>query len=367
MCIRDSNSLRAELHRRETVFRELGVSDYHDAAVRSAEPLARLVIVIDEFAALATDYPDLMASIIDLAARGRSLGMHLVLATQRPSGVVDQKIRANTNLRIALRVQDAFDSQDVIGIGDAADIDRKAPGRAIFRVGGDEAVTVQTAYSGAPDTRTARCTVRAHQLFGLDGGPTSGYHSTSLGRTDRATAKVATELDVLLDAIHEVSASRQSRARALWSDPLPAALDWIDLGARSLGIDGQLDSGDMVGGVPLGLVDLPERQTQLPWKWNLDSGALAIFGASAECCGKALLSLSVHRLHPPTAPKPRTCTSSTAMPVAQRHWRTLCTPVHTSPWQNGTGSSAPWHCSRTRWRNDEPSQRRHRRRRGSSC
>ena len=137
MVVRAINSLRAELHRREHLFRELGVSSYDEAAMLAKEPIARLLIVVDEFAALATDYSDLMASIIDLAARGRSLGMHLILATQRPNGVVDQKIRANTNLRVALRVQDAFDSQDVIGVPDAASIDRKAPGRAIFSVGGD--------------------------------------------------------------------------------------------------------------------------------------------------------------------------------------------------------------------------------------
>ena len=76
--------------------------------------MPRLVIVIDEFASLVRELPDFVTGLVDIAQRGRSLGIHLILATQRPSGVVSPEIRANTNLRIALRVTDAAESTDVI-------------------------------------------------------------------------------------------------------------------------------------------------------------------------------------------------------------------------------------------------------------
>ena len=68
--------------------------------------MPRLVLVIDEFASLVAELPDFVTGLVDIAQRGRSLGVHLVLATQRPRGVVSPEIRANTNLRIALRVTD---------------------------------------------------------------------------------------------------------------------------------------------------------------------------------------------------------------------------------------------------------------------
>ena len=92
------------------------------------------MIVIDEFATLAKEVPEFVDGVVDVAQRGRSLGVHLVLATQRPGGVVSENIRANTNLRIALRVNEPAESTDVIGVPDAARISarhaRAAPSRA---------------------------------------------------------------------------------------------------------------------------------------------------------------------------------------------------------------------------------------------
>ena len=98
-------------------------------------PLPRLLIVIDEFASLARELPDFVTGLVNIAQRGRSLGIHLILATQRPSGVVSPEIRANTNLRIALRVTDASESTDVIDAPDAGAISKSTPGRAYVRLG----------------------------------------------------------------------------------------------------------------------------------------------------------------------------------------------------------------------------------------
>ena len=273
-------SLRAELERREHVYRQLAVSEFEQAAAASPTGLPRLVLVIDEFAVLAADYPHLLDGIVDLAARGRSLGMHVVLATQRPSGVVDQKIRANTNLRIALRVQDAFDSQDVVGTAEAAQIDRRTPGSAIVVVGGDTPVRIQTAYTGHADRRSQRCIVRPHQLFAsADGGEQPDHHQMSAH--DRAPRS---ELDVVVEAIVHAWSDR-SPIRALWADPLPEVLPWVDLPARLASSQSrEIDGADLA----IGLCDLPERQTQRPWCWHPDSGPLIVYGGSADCTAQTL-------------------------------------------------------------------------------
>ena len=108
-------SLEAELHRRERLLRQSGATDLAGHRALGGPPLPRLAVVIDEFAALAVDLPDFIPALVGVAQRGRSLGVHLVLATQRPAGVVDDHIRANTNLRLALRLHDRADAVDVVG------------------------------------------------------------------------------------------------------------------------------------------------------------------------------------------------------------------------------------------------------------
>lgn len=137
-------SLEAEVRRREVLLRVAGVTDLADLDPGGSSP-ARLVIIVDEFAALAAGAPDALTSLVDIARRGRSLGMHLILATQRPAGVVDEAVKANTNIRIALRLHDRADSLDVIGDERAASLDRRSPGRAMLRVGSDDPVEFQSA------------------------------------------------------------------------------------------------------------------------------------------------------------------------------------------------------------------------------
>lgn len=121
MSARALASLRAELRRREHL------------AAGTAERPPKLMVVIDEFATLAAELPEFLAGLLDVAQRGRSLGLHLVLATQRPAGVVSPAIRANISARICLRVTDSAESIDVIGTAQAAQISRSTPGRAAMR------------------------------------------------------------------------------------------------------------------------------------------------------------------------------------------------------------------------------------------
>ncbi|WP_256934954.1 FtsK/SpoIIIE domain-containing protein, partial [Microbacterium sp. BF1] len=111
---RGVSSLTAELRRREAVLAAAGVRDVRDVS------MPRLVIVVDEFAALLSEHPDLGAVFTDIAARGRALGMHLIIGTQRASGVIRDALAANCPLRISLRVGDVADSRLMIGTDAAA-------------------------------------------------------------------------------------------------------------------------------------------------------------------------------------------------------------------------------------------------------
>lgn len=133
-------SLDAELKRREKVLRDMNAKDVDAAWAKDADTaarrgLARLMIVIDEFAELRTELPEFIDGLVRIARVGRSLGVNLVLATQRPSGVVTPEMQSNINLRVALRVTDRTDSSDILGSGEAAMISPSNPGRGYVRTG----------------------------------------------------------------------------------------------------------------------------------------------------------------------------------------------------------------------------------------
>lgn len=151
-------ALEAELRRREAELAGLGARDLitagreardHGRAGRVVP--ARLVVIVDELAALLAGRREAASLLTDIAQRGRSLGVHLVLATQRPAGIVPEALAANIDIRLALRVRDTADSNDVIGDPAAARIGRSLPGRAVLRLAGDTPIPVQTALSGTAD------------------------------------------------------------------------------------------------------------------------------------------------------------------------------------------------------------------------
>ncbi|ONH23956.1 cell division protein FtsK [Pseudofrankia asymbiotica] len=153
LAVRALESLAAELRRREEVLAAAAAKDLAQyRTLRARDPslpsLGRLVIVIDEFATLVSEVREFVPGLVSLAQRGRSLGVHLVLATQRPGGAVTADIRANTNLRIALRVTDTHESSDVIDTQDAAFVPASTPGRALVRLAARSSVPFQTAYAG---------------------------------------------------------------------------------------------------------------------------------------------------------------------------------------------------------------------------
>ncbi|MEO9103907.1 MAG: FtsK/SpoIIIE domain-containing protein, partial [Terrimesophilobacter sp.] len=145
-------SLRAEVSRREQLLADCGARSVDE--MPAGEALPRLVIVVDEFAALTSELRGLRDVFTDLAARGRSLWIHLILCTQRPAGAISDAILANCGLRISLRVNNAADSLAVIGTADSAVLPRHPPGRALVARGEGAPKIVQWALSDETDART---------------------------------------------------------------------------------------------------------------------------------------------------------------------------------------------------------------------
>src|SRR5207249_1807220 len=112
------------------------------------EPMPHLFLISDEFAELKSEQPEFMKELVSTARIGRSLGIHLILATQKPSGVVDDQIWSNSKFKLALKVQNSSDSNEILKTPDAAEI--TLPGRAYLQVGNNEIYELfQSAWSGA--------------------------------------------------------------------------------------------------------------------------------------------------------------------------------------------------------------------------
>lgn len=303
-------SLNAELRHREEILREAGAKDLPDMERRdpgAAPP--KLVIIIDEFAFLKNEVPEFVSGVVDIAQRGRSLGIHLVLATQRPSGVVDDKIRANTSLRIALRVSDELESTDVLGRPDAARIPRSLPGRAYLRTGHAEVQAVQTAYVGGQRrSGPALAEIRVSGFgFGLVAGESGVESGTTFcngggkgvtpegrkpGRTKeiRRTSKPGRGLpDDASDLQRIVAAVRVAQKRS--GHPLPGS-PWLEPLSSRYPLAPMLKTKVRTGPKGLlaavGMVDDPARQCQQPWSVDLAAdGHLLVYGTSGS--GKTTL------------------------------------------------------------------------------
>lgn len=281
-------SLNAELRRREHLLRDHGAKDLleMERRVPAAAPPA-LLLIVDEFASLAKELPDFVDGVVNVAQRGRSLGIHLILATQRPAGSINDNVRANTNLRIALRMNDAADSEDVIAARDASLLPRTLPGRAFARTGQAELTEVQIAYVGGHTVASRSEVTSRVEVMEL-----------ALGQVQRraATASVAddaaTDLQLLVGSIVEAAtAERIPAQQPPWLPPLPLVLPMA--GVAAPGRDRAL----------LGVVDLPAEQAQATSSWQLeDDGSVLIYGTSGS--GKTSLlrtiAASLAQQHSPT-------------------------------------------------------------------
>ncbi len=259
-------SLNAELRRRERLLADAGAKDLAQLEERDSDSAPpSLVIVIDEFATLAREIPEFVDGVVDVAQRGRSLGVHLVLATQRPSGVVSDNIRANTNLRIALRVNEAAESTDVIGAPDAARIPRDRPGRAYARTGHGELTEFQAAYVGGATASRRRDRAVVVRELRFEGAPAALASGSAGGESDLAR---------LVSSAVEAAADAQLPAPVRpWLPPLEPVLPLAEVP--------RAEGGDPTAAVAVGVIDEPALQRRRPLLVDFETdGSVLVYGAS---------------------------------------------------------------------------------------
>lgn len=277
-------SIKAELARRQKIFNKADVNNINSytklyKAGEVSDPMPHLFLISDEFAELKKEQPDFMKELITVARIGRTLGVHLILATQKPSGVVNDQIWSNSKFKIALKVQDESDSKEVIKTPDAAYITKT--GRAYLQVGNNEIYELfQSAWSGAK-----------YEELNVDEGQIDNrvYLVNNLGQDELINkdlskledkARVITQLDIIVEEINNVYQSNDFvPIPKAWQPPLgnniinPTLIDYqiIDL-SNIKDVDLNLN---------IGLLDEPNNQVQKNYVVDFRNNYnLAIYGSS---------------------------------------------------------------------------------------
>lgn len=271
--------LQAEVRRRETLLAGLGVSDVADCTPGS---LPRLVVVVDEFRMLGEDAPQALPELMRIATVGRALGIHLVLATQRPQGAVSSDIRANVTAMIALRTQNVAESRDLLDSPVAAEIPVTSRGRAFLRIGTGDAVPFQSASSTLPAPSSEALFRTVDEWLRAENGPASD-DAHGIGQLEQLVAEAARAADGM-----DLTGARQLLPA------LPGQLAVSDLAGEGF-------PRDAVGSIAIGLLDLPSRQRQelLCWLPERD-GHLAILGVEGGGHREFLRTLAAQVLGSPS-------------------------------------------------------------------
>lgn len=255
---RAMQALTFEVKRRETALSLIGVNHidgyekkYSEGLV--SEPMPHLVLIVDEFAELKKEEPEFMKEIISLAAVGRSLGIHLILATQKPAGVVDDKIWSNSNFKLCLRVQDRQDSMDMLHRPEASYL--TSPGQCYIEIGNNTFFDrFQTAYCGNDYNPALKVKPKVYLL-----DDNANKKSIEPKREEGTDGKDRTVLNTVVNYVNSVSGD--CRAKKLWTNAIGDYLE-LDLELCKLGkedVDGILCKPDAY---ILGKYDDPNNQRQ---------------------------------------------------------------------------------------------------------
>lgn len=272
-------SLEAEITSRKRIFNEaaaelgvdkLDINSYHKyyKGGRLKTPLPHLVIVIDEFAQLKTQQPEFLAQLINVAQVGRSLGIHLILATQKPSGIVDPQIMSNSRFKVCLKVADKQDSVEMIGRPDSAKI--KNPGRLYLQVGYDEIYEcVQSGYSGAGYAPAKKYIPDEEITVQMTDHTGNSIHSAKIDISSGKSDK--TQLEAVVTEIVALGQKKNIVAKQLWLDMLP----------ESIVLKNLLKGKKGLATATIGLVDYVRTQEQNPLTFDFTkTGHLGVYGAS---------------------------------------------------------------------------------------
>ncbi|MGT2912969.1 FtsK/SpoIIIE family protein, putative secretion system component EssC/YukA [Streptococcus criceti] len=278
-------SIRAENERRQRLFNEAGVNHIHAYQKKYkqgevSEPLPHLIIISDEFAELKNEQPDFITQLVSTARIGRSLGVNLILATQKPSGVVDDQIWSNSNFRIALKVADKADSQEMLHTPDAAKINQA--GRAYLQVGNNEVYELfQSAWSGADyQSDKGDQGIEDNTIFAINELGQYEALNPDLSGLDEVTdiREVPTELDVVVQYIQQVTKDKKIAQLAQpWLPPLKERiyLSEVSLAQKNWDLPANYK-------VTYGTIDIPSGQKQISATYDFEEqGHLVLFSGPA--------------------------------------------------------------------------------------
>ncbi len=274
-------SIHAELNKRKELFAQANVNqiDLYIRKYRAGEvdtPLPHLLLIVDEFAELKADQPEFMKELISTARIGRSLGIHLILATQKPSGVVDAQIWSNSRFRLCLKVATPEDSKEMLKTPLAAEI--REPGRAYLQVGNNEIFELfQSAYSGGPADSELAMGSKNYEInkVAMNGAREQIYES----KHEKKEEQSLTQLQTIVQYVHDYC--EQAGIRRLPGICLPS----LSVMIRTDELNYDKYSDDIK--VPIGIFDDPEQQIQEPVEIAVSKDNIYIVGSSQM--GKTVL------------------------------------------------------------------------------
>ena len=278
-------SINAEIHRRERLFGEFEVNHINQYQKKfkngeATEPLPHLFIISDEFAELKVNQPDFIKKLVSIARVGRSLGVHLILATQKPSGVVDDQIWSNSRFKIALKVADRSDSNEMLHTPDAAEITQT--GRAYLQVGNNEVYELfQSAWSGADyQPEKDDMGIEDHTIYLINElGQYEILNEDLSGLEDADEIKeVPTELDAIVHNIHLLCEEQEiPPVPQPWLPPLKERIALEELEEVQPAIAWAQEKSLSI---LLGMADIPQAQKQEAVSINLaKDGHVLLYGS----------------------------------------------------------------------------------------
>ncbi|WP_081215205.1 type VII secretion protein EssC, partial [Streptococcus oralis] len=278
-------SINAEIHRRERLFGEFEVNHINQYQKKfrngeATEPLPHLFLISDEFAELKVNQPDFIKELVSIARVGRSLGVHLILATQKPSGVVDDQIWSNSRFKIALKVADRSDSNEMLHTPDAAEITQT--GRAYLQVGNNEVYELfQSAWSGAdyqPDKDDMG--IEDHTIYLINELGQYEILNEDLSGLEEAEEikEVPTELDAIVQHIQVLCQEQEiPPVPQPWLPPLKERIALEELEAVQPAVAWEEEKSLSF---LLGMADIPQAQKQEAISINLSKdGHVLLYGS----------------------------------------------------------------------------------------
>lgn len=276
-------SIKSELARRQQLFSEYEVNHINAynklfKSGKATEPLPHLFLISDEFAELKKEQPEFMSELVSAARIGRSLGIHLILATQKPSGVVDDQIWSNSKFKLALKVQNEGDSNEILKTPDAAGI--TLPGRAFLQVGNNEIYELfQSAWSGASYEKEEKESKVDDRVYLINDLGQNQLLNKDLSLSDSDNSLKETELDVVVNHISETfNSMNMANVRKPWLPSLEDNIKTPHVKISEIVDVASFNTLDM--NTSIALIDIPEQQRQCEYILNFENdGNLAIFSS----------------------------------------------------------------------------------------